>query len=212
MFELDGINVLKHNSIKIKKEKIIYIDPFQIDIPAHDADLILCTHSHYDHFSPKDILAVANESTVIITTSDCKKEVEKMGFIEQNCYYIKAYDELQFENIEIKAIPAYNKNKEFHPKENNWVGYLLKIENNIYYIAGDTDKTKEASKIECDVAFLPVGGTYTMNYIEAAVLTKKIKPKFVIPTHYGSIVGDKECGILFKELINEKETKCEIYI
>lgn len=212
MFELDGISVLKHNSIKIKKEKIIYIDPFQIDIPAHDADLILCTHSHYDHFSPKDILAVSNESTVIIATTDCKEEIDKMGFIEENIYLVKAYDELVFEDIEIKTVPAYNKFKEFHPKKNNWVGYLLKMEGNVYYIAGDTDKTKENSKIKCDVAFLPVGGTYTMDYIEAAALTRKIKPKFVIPTHYGSIVGEKECGILFKELIDEKETKCEIYI
>jgi len=76
----------------------------------------------------------------------------------------------------------------------------------------DTDKTKETSHVECDVAFLPVGGTYTMDYIEAASLTRKIKPKYVIPTHYGSVVGDIECGILFKELINEKETKCELYI
>lgn len=212
MFELDGINVLKHNSIKIKKEKIIYIDPFQIDISAHDADLILCTHSHYDHFSPKDILAVANESTVIITTPDCQQEVEKMGFLEDNVYYAKPYDEIDFEGIEIKTVPAYNKHKEFHPKKNNWLGYLIKLDNNIYYIAGDTDKTKEACEVECDVAFLPIGGTYTMDYLEAAALTKKIKPKFVIPTHYGSIVGDAECGILFKELINEKETKCEIYI
>ena len=80
MFELDGVSVLKHSSIKIKKEKIIYIDPFQIDLPLHDADLILCTHSHYDHFSPKDILAVANESTVIITTADCQNDIEKMGY------------------------------------------------------------------------------------------------------------------------------------
>lgn len=212
MFELDGINVLKHSSIKIKKEKIIYIDPFQIDIPAHDADLILCTHSHYDHFSPKDILAVANESTVIITTPDCKNEVEKMGFLEDNVYYAKPYDEIDFEGISIKTIPAYNKHKEFHPKKNNWLGYLIELDNNIYYIAGDTDKTKEACQVECDVAFLPVGGTYTMDYLEAASLTKKIKPKFVIPTHYGSIVGDEECGILFKELIDKKETKCELYI
>jgi len=102
--------------------------------------------------------------------------------------------------------------KEYHQKANKWVGYLIKMEGIVYYIAGDTDKTKETSHVECDVAFLPVGGTYTMDYIEAASLTRKIKPKYVIPTHYGSVVGDIECGILFKELINEKETKCELYI
>ena len=211
MFELDGVSVLKHSSIKIKKEKIIYIDPFQIEIPAHDADLVLCTHSHYDHFSPEDIKQVSNEKTAIIATQDCQKDIEEIGFLKENIYITKPYDEFEFEDIHITAVPAYNKSKEFHPKKNEWVGYLIRMEGNTYYIAGDTDKTKENSKIQCDVAFLPVGGTYTMSYLEAAALVKKIKPKFVIPTHYGSIVGEPECGILFKELINEKETKCEIY-
>ena len=212
MFELDGIMLLKHSSIKIKKEKTIYIDPFQIDIPAHDADLILCTHSHYDHFSVKDIEAVANEKTVILATTDCEEAIKEIGFIEENIQLVKPYEKYIFENIEIETIPAYNRFKEFHPKNKQWVGYLLKIENNTYYIAGDTDRTKENSKVECDVAFLPVGGTYTMNYVEAAALANKLKPKYVIPTHYGSIVGDKECGIQFKELIDSTETQCEIYI
>ena len=104
----------------------------------------------------------------------------------------------------IETIPAYNKNKNFHPKSKNWVGYIIEMENTRYYIAGDTDYTKEASKVKCDVAFLPIGGTYTMDYIEAAALANKIKPKFVVPTHYGTIVGNPEDGILFKDLINDK--------
>lgn len=211
MFELDGVNVLKHSSIKIKKEKVIYIDPFQIDIPLHDADLILCTHSHYDHFSPKDIKAVAKEDTVLITTEDCKDEISKTGLYEENVYYCKPNETFNFEEIIIETIPAYNKNKSFHPKSKGWVGYLINIDEHKYYIAGDTDKTKEACNIECDVAFLPVGGTYTMNYVEAAALTSKIAPKYVIPTHYGSIVGEPEDGIMFKKLVDSSTTKCEIY-
>ena len=211
MFELDGVSVLKHNSIKIKKDKVIYIDPFQIDIPAHDADLILCTHSHYDHFSPDDIKAVSKETTVIITTTDCTSDISKTGICEENTYYVKPYDEFDYQGINIKAIPAYNKYKEFHPKEREWVGYIIDIDEHRYYIAGDTDKTKEACAVKCDVAFLPVGGTYTMNYVEAAALASKIEPKYVIPTHYGSIVGEPEDGILFKELIDTSNTKCEIY-
>lgn len=212
MSKLEGIYVLKHNSIKIEKNVTIYIDPFQIDIPKHDADIILCTHSHYDHFSPEDIKKVANESTVIVTTEDCKNEADKIGFIEENIYYTKPYDEFEYEGIKISSIPAYNKNKEFHPKNKNWVGYILDIKGTKYYIAGDTDATKEASQVECDVAFLPVGGTYTMDYIEAADLARKIQPEYVIPTHYGSIVGEPEDGMQFKSLIDGKEIKCEIYI
>ena len=101
-------------------------------------------------------------------------------------------------------MPAYNKNKQFHPKEKEWVGYIIKMEGTTYYIAGDTDYTKEASKVKCDVAFVPIGGTYTMNYVEAAALINKIKPKYVIPIHYGTIVGNPEDGILFKELLDKK--------
>lgn len=210
MAELDGINVLKHSSIRINKGKIIYIDPFQIDIANHDADLILCTHSHYDHFSPEDIKAIANESTVLITTQDTQKDVEKIGFLNQNVQYAKPGDTFNFEGIIIECIPAYNKYKEFHPKSKNWLGYLITIDEVTYYIAGDTDKTKEACQVQCDVAFLPVGGTYTMTYAEAASLANRIRPKYAIPTHYGSIVGELQDGISFVRLL-DKDIQSRVY-
>lgn len=212
MLELDGIEVLKHSSIRINKEDvIIYIDPFQIDKNYNDADLILCTHSHYDHFSPEDIKKVMKENTMILVTEDAVNDALNIGFFEENVIGVKPYEEYEFEDINIETIPAYNKYKEFHPKENNWVGYIIEIDEIRYYIAGDTDCTKEASNVECDVAFLPVGGTYTMDYIEAANLAAKISPKCVIPTHYGSIVGNVEDGELFKNSLSKK-IKCEILI
>jgi L-ascorbate metabolism protein UlaG (beta-lactamase superfamily) len=94
--------------------------------------------------------------------------------------------------IKFETVPAYNTNKPFHPKENNWVGYILEINNVRYYIAGDTDITEENSKVKCNVAFVPVGGTYTMNFEEAAELVNKIMPKVAVPIHYGSIVGTNQ--------------------
>ncbi len=211
MIDLKGINVLKHSSIRIAREKIIYIDPFQIDIESHDADLILCTHSHYDHFSPNDIKKVSNEKTVIFVTEDCLEKTKKIGFLEENIISVKPWEKFDFLGILIETIPAYNKFKEFHPKKNNWVGYILTIEDIRYYIAGDTDKTKEASQVECDVAFLPVGGTYTMDYSQAASLCYKIKPKCAIPTHYGLIVGEQTDGASFKKLLENEEIQVELY-
>ena len=211
MSGLNGVIVFKHNSIRINRGKIIYIDPFNIDLAAHDADVVLCTHSHYDHFSPKDILAVSNESTILFTTKDCEKDVEPMHFSEDNVHYVEPDESYNFEGIIIETIPAYNKFKPFHPKKNKWVGYKITIGETSYYIAGDTDKTKEAASVECDVAFLPVGGTYTMNYAEAADLANKIHPKIAIPTHYGSIVGELMDGQRFKELVDEKEIEVEIF-
>ena len=208
---LEGIEVLKHSSIRINKGKIIYIDPLKIYRNYNDADLILCTHSHYDHFSADDIKKVMKEDTMILVTEDVVEDAKKIGFIEQNVVGVKPYEEFEFFGIDIETIPAYNKFKEFHPKNKNWVGYVLEIDEIRYYIAGDTDCTKEASNVECDVAFLPVGGTYTMDYIEAASLAAKISPKYAIPTHYGSIVGNTEDGILFKNSLSKK-IKCEILI
>ena len=107
------------------------------------------------------------------------------------------------------TVPAYNINKQFHPKENKWMGYLIEIDGLIYYIAGDTDMTEENQKIKCDVAFVPVGGTYTMDYKEAAKLINIIQPKVAVPIHYGSIVGTKQDAINFSKLVSP-ETKVEV--
>lgn len=205
MFELDGINVLYHSSIRIAKEKTIYIDPFKITEDYNDADIILITHPHYDHFSIEDIKKVLGGYTKVFAQEESKKELMKIGIAEENIIIVKPYESYEYEEcVKIETVPAYNKNKDFHPKEKEWVGYIIEIEDTKYYIAGDTDLTKEATRVVCDVAFLPIGGTYTMNYVEAAALANKLKPKYVIPTHYGTIVGNPEDGILFKELVDRK--------
>ena len=109
--------------------------------------------------------------------------------------------------MKIETTYSYNIDKQFHPKENKWVGYIIEINNKRYYIAGDTDNIKEIQDIECDVALIPIGGTYTMNYKEAGELANNINASIVIPIHYGTIVGDKEDAIRFKKLVKNKEVK-----
>lgn len=197
------IEVLCHSSIKIVAEsEKIYADPFRIKEEIHDADIILVTHSHYDHFSEVDIMKVKKDSTKILVTTDLLERTLKLGFNKEDIIIVKPNNFYNIGNIKVNTIPAYNINKEFHPKENNWVGYLLDIEDKIIYIAGDTDITEENKKVECDIALVPVGGTYTMTYQEAAELTNIINSKLVIPTHYAELVGTKEDAIKFKELIN----------
>lgn len=199
---LEKIEVLCHSSIKITKGVIIYFDPFKIKKEYHDADLIFITHSHYDHFSPEDINKVRKEGTIIIATEDLLDKLLTLGFTKESIIIVKQNENFNVKDINFKTIPAYNTNKNFHPKENNWVGYLLTLDNTTYYIAGDTDITKENRKVRCDVAFVPIGGTYTMTVEEAAKLINEIKPKIAIPTHYGEIVGDTNDGERFVKLIN----------
>ena len=203
---LDKIEVLIHSSIKFSKGLIIYFDPYKIDRDYHDADIIFITHDHYDHYSPLDIKKVIKDDTIIVAPQDIGEKLSTNNVI--GVVPNKNYEVL---NIKFKTIPAYNVNKNFHPKENNWVGYLIIINNITYYIAGDTDITKENQDIVCDVAFVPIGGVYTMDYQEAAKLINKIKPRIAVPTHYGLIVGNKDDGIKFSKLLNNN-IECKIFI
>lgn len=205
------IKVLCHSSIKIISNKIIYADPFKIKEKSNDADLIIITHSHYDHFSEEDISKIQKAETLICITPDLLEKTINLGLKKENIIIVEPNKEYHVENIKIKTIPAYNTNKKFHPKENNWVGYILEIENKKIYIAGDTDITEENKKVNCDIALVPIGGTYTMNAKEAAELINIIQPTKVIPTHYAQIVGKKEDAIEFKNLV-KSNIKVEIQI
>lgn len=206
---LDNIEVLIHSSIKFSKDIIIYFDPYKINKDYHDADIIFITHSHYDHYSPLDIKKVIKDNTIIVCPEDVKEELLKLNI--KNIIEVVPNKDYEVLNIKFKTIPAYNINKNFHPKENNWVGYLINYNNVKYYIAGDTDITEENKNIICDVAFVPIGGTFTMDYKEAASLINEIQPKIAVPTHYGLIVGNKDDGIKFSELLNNS-IECKIYI
>ncbi len=206
---LEDIEVLCHSSIKLNTEKIIYFDPFKINENYHDADIIFITHDHYDHYSEEDIDKVEKTGTVIVAPEDLLAKLLKKGFQKENIITVKPNESYTVKNIKFTTIPAYNINKQFHPKENKWVGYLIEIDGSSYYIAGDTDITEENQKIKCDVAFVPVGGTYTMNYKEAAELINIIQPKVAVPIHYGSIVGTEQDAANFSKLVSP-EIKVEI--
>ena len=206
---LEDIEILCHSSIKLNTEKIIYFDPFRINENYHDADIIFITHDHYDHYSEEDIDKVEKTGTGIVAPEDLLAKLLKKGFQKENIITVKPNESYTVKNIKFTTIPAYNINKQFHPKENKWVGYLIEIDGSSYYIAGDTDITEENQKIKCDVAFVPVGGTYTMNYKEAAELINIIQPKVAVPIHYSSIVGTEQDAANFSKLVSP-EIKVEI--
>lgn len=208
---LESIEVLCHSCIKFNKGEVIYFDPFKIEKNYNDADVIFITHDHYDHYSEEDMDKVIKEETIIVAPEDLLTKLLKKGFERDNMVLVTPNQKYTVKGIEFQTIPAYNVNKQFHPKANEWVGYVLKIEGITYYIAGDTDITEENKKVKCDVAFVPVGGTFTMDYKEAAELINEIKPKIAVPTHYGSIVGEKSDGVSFSKLVSP-EIEVEVLI
>ena len=189
------IEVFTQSAIKLQGDKIIYFDPYCITEEYHDADYIFITHDHYDHYDEQSIEKVKKDTTKIIVPK-CLEDKEHALVVEANHSY-------QIDNISFDTIPAYNLGKSFHTKEMNYVGYKILIDGLYYYIMGDTDRTEEANQVTCDVCFVPIGGTYTMNVDEAADYINDIKPNTVIPIHYGSIVGDMQLGNDFSKLIDE---------
>lgn len=189
------------SSIKILGSKTLYFDPYCLSNETGDADIIFITHDHYDHFDISSINKIKNESTIIVVPKTLKKEVLKI-FKEENIFVVSPYMTYMIDDIKFKTILAYNINKNFHPKENDWVGYLVTMDDTSYYIMGDTDLTYEAKTVKADVLFIPIGGTYTMDRKEAVELTNIIEPKVAIPIHYGKVVGSKDDAYYFVKNIS----------
>ncbi|CDE25383.1 predicted Zn-dependent hydrolases of the beta-lactamase fold [Clostridium sp. CAG:440] len=199
---LENIEVLYHSSIRINKDKIIYIDPFKIDKNYNDADIVFITHDHYDHYSEEDIDKVINKNTTIIIPEELLTKLLRKGINKNAIITVEPNVKYMVQGIKFETIPAYNTNKSFHPKENDWAGYIITLNDIRYYVAGDTDITEENRKVKCDVAFVPVGGTYTMDFKEAAQLINEIQPKIAVPIHYGSVIGTEQDASDFIKLLH----------
>jgi L-ascorbate metabolism protein UlaG (beta-lactamase superfamily) len=210
------IKWLGHSGFLIKNHSVIYIDPYNIKDGLDKADFILITHNHYDHCSVADMLKIIKEGTRIILTPDCQSKITrfetpiKMEIIEPR-------QELSFGEMKISAIPAYNIDKHFHPKDEQGVGYIIKFNGTIIYHAGDTDFIPEMQKLtgyqqpgKEFIALLPIGGRFTMTVEEAVEAAKMIKPSLVIPMHYGTVVGTDEDAKEFARLCREAKINAEI--
>ena len=193
---------LGHASFRICDEDVvIYIDPWKIQEEPHDATVVLISHSHYDHYSAEDISKVSKPNTKLIVSADVVTK-------QRNAEAIKPGQMIEAGSVGVSGVASYNPNKQFHPKVNNWLGYVIEIGHKRIYYAGDTDLTEEMKALEnIDLALMPVGGTYTMNASEAAEATEYFKPKMAVPYHWGDIVGSEKDAEQFAEL-----ARCEVKI
>jgi L-ascorbate metabolism protein UlaG (beta-lactamase superfamily) len=192
---LEHIRWLGHAGFTIQdREKTIVIDPFQTDFNT-PADLILITHAHYDHCSPEDIARVQSERSVIVTEPQSAKK------LSGNVRVVAPGDKLEAAGIPLEVVPAYNTNKTFHPKANQWLGFILTAAGKRIYHTGDSDLIPEMAKLKADVVLLPVSGTYVMTADEAVQAIKQIKPELAIPMHYDTLVGSREDAEKFQKAL-----------
>ena len=212
-----ALSFLGHAGFLIETEtKKIAIDPYNLSNAVPKVDLILITHSHYDHCSIKDIEKVSRDGTIIIIPADAQSKITKVNNV--NMQIIEIGEEISFDSIKVEAIPSYNVNKDYHPKREGWLGYIVKTKDVIIYHSGDTDKIPEMSRLtgygkhgNQFVALLPVSGTYVMDADEAAEVASLISPDLAIPMHYGAgVVGELQDAERFVKLCTQLGVNAKI--
>ena len=201
---IGNITVNTQSSIRIAGEEILYFDPLDIPEKVSDADIVFITHDHYDHFSDEDIEKVKNDSTVFVVPRSMAEKALNYGLPADKLMSFDPGESTEILGIPVETVPMYNVNKKFHARSAGWLGYVVTVDGERIYVAGDIDAIDEAKNLKCDTAIVPIGGTYTMNAREAAQLINIMKPAAVIPVHYGSIVGSRKDGEDFAALVGEQ--------
>lgn len=207
---IDKIEVLTNSCIRINHEKgRIYVDPYNIKNDFYDADYVFITHPHDDHYSPKDIRKVIKPETNVIVPECLKDDALEFEHEVRSIISVAPGVYKSVQDLEFETIPAYNLIRHFHQKRAGWVGYLIRSEGGRIYIAGDTSLTPEAKNVKCNIALVPIGGTYTMGPKKAAELINIIQPEYAIPTHYGCVDGKPEYAKTFAANIHVNTTVLE---
>lgn len=191
---IDDIHWLGHDSFRIDGAVTIYIDPWKLAAGSPPADLILITHEHSDHFSPDDIELIRTPQTEFVAIASVAAQ------LAGRVHTVKPGDRLAVRGVAIEALPAYNLHKKFHPREKGHVGYVLTVDGQRIYHAGDTDAIPEMQGLQPDIALIPVSGTYVMDAEEAVEAVKLLQPGLAIPMHYGAIVGSEADAQRFQQL------------
>ncbi|MFH1138962.1 MAG: MBL fold metallo-hydrolase [Pseudomonadota bacterium] len=193
---IDKIHWLGHDSFYIAGSKVVYFDPWDVK-GEPKADLILISHAHFDHCSPDDVEKIKKAGTIILT------EPESAEKLKGDVRIMKPGQTLEAAGVKVTAMPAYNTDKNFHPKENNWLGFVVELDGVTIYHTGDSDFIPEMKKTSADIALIPVSGTYVMTADQAVQAARAIKPKIAVPMHYGKIVGSDEDAKAFAAALSE---------
>jgi L-ascorbate metabolism protein UlaG (beta-lactamase superfamily) len=192
---LDHLHWIGHDSFRLDSPSMLYIDPWRLPEGSPAADIILVSHEHHDHFSPEDIARILKPGTQLLASAGV---AEKFG---SQADVLNPGDGRSLGAVKIESVPAYNLEKPFHPRAANHLGFIIEIAGERLYFAGDTDLIPEMDDIECDIALLPVSGTYVMDVDEAVRAVGVLMPQVAIPMHYGAgVVGTEADAARFQEL------------
>ena len=196
------IRWIGHASFRLATENLVlYVDPWKLSSAEPDADLIFVSHAHFDHYSAEDVAAVSRDATILVGPADVVESVPGGRALRPG-------EHTEVTGVSVEGISAYNVDKDFHPKANDWLGAVVTLGGTRVYYAGDTDQIPEMGELSgIDIALLPVGGTYTMNAAQAADACGVIQPRMAVPYHWGDIVGSEDDARAFADAVSGCEVR-----
>jgi len=200
----DAVEWLGHSGFRVAVgRQQVYVDPYRVAAGAPKADLILITHGHYDHFSPRDVELLSTPRTEVIAPPAVAEK------LPGRVHSIAPGEEVEPESVRgvaVRALAAYNTSKRnsdgrvFHPRDAGGVGYDLNVRGERLYHAGDTDVIPEMDwVVGADVALLPVSGVHVMTALEAAEAARRIQPTVAVPMHWGGHIGSEKDAMTFAD-------------
>lgn len=194
-FAKKNIQWMGNAALKITGEaNALYFDPLPT-VNIAQAGIILITHQHADHFNPEAIKRLIGTDTVVIAPEPYLN----------NAKIIKAGERIDINGVAIEAVPAYNIHGNPHPRNKQWVGYIVTIDGIRIYVSGDTDRIPEMEGLKVDIAILSIPGSgAAMDFEEGAKAIRDIAPRVAVPVHYIGVITDPQAGGLFKRLVNKE--------
>lgn len=209
-FENLTITALGHDGFDVAPEdgKRLIFDPYDLT-GGITADYVFISHPHFDHCDPQAIRKVLGEKTKIIAPVSCQRELDEFA---QQLELVADNAKHQLPGLTYWTIPAYNldkfraPNELFHPRNLGGVGFVVELNDRTrIYHAGDTDFVPEMGRLKkIDLAFLPISGTFVMTLEEAMKAAELIKPKLVIPMHFGKLLGSVTDANRFAQQLSQE--------
>jgi L-ascorbate metabolism protein UlaG (beta-lactamase superfamily) len=201
---LEHLHWLGHASFRLDGPPTIYFDPTSLGGEESQADIILISHLHDDHYSPSILKQISTSETVIVISERMAVRLETDG-VPGEVRGLRPGERTTIGEVGIETMPAYNIDKSYHPKEGEHLGFIVTLQGERLYFAGDTDRIPEMAHIDCDVALLPIGGTYTMDAEEAAQAAADIEPRVAVPMHMRSADPEEfrslcDCEVIILEI------------
>lgn len=205
------ITALGHAGFVVRFEQLklsFAFDPFGVGDGHEPVDYVFVSHKHFDHCDPNSIRKLLKPTGKVVAPSCCQAELAEFA---KQLELVEDRDKHELKGLTYWTIPAYNTNKYrtptevFHPKEQNFVGFVVEVGKIRFYHAGDTDLIPEMEKVKkIDVAFLPISGTYVMTLEEAIQAAELIDADLTIPMHFGKLLGSSADAIRFQNLLQGK--------